>query len=324
MTVKFIKKQDSPTPILSQLIVDKLSITFEVGNDAKKRVVEGIRELEGIGKKDEATAVNPTRNYWYSIKLPGNEHFAFDGSGRTTIFLEAQPKKSNINRFCRIDFSPSHVSLDDVDALLNENFGISYWHDVVSGIVTRIDFAVDLTNVIVSEMYIWAKRYKVTDTKVSKGKTLYIGAASSACHFAIYDKPAQIKKQNQKAKLTALKCPVPALPTTRIEAKLLPDVPLKQFAEAFKSKNPFASLAVGYFGYYKIGAEHDLFNLFLMAGRVYGLNAVRSVLSKKAKSALNDLLLAKGKSEWWNPAELWAQMPEKMIGLIQGIPAEKV
>lgn len=280
-------------PKVSKILIDKIAIVFDTPYS--------------IARFEQYVKENPKQSfrsslYHVGIRLPGAEAYQFDTSHQTTITLEVGPKgKNHSTRQCRLEFNPAKVPAAYVSTMLHNEFSIEYEKHILSGMVTKIDLAVDVQDAPINMLLFRAKKYSVTKNEYGSGRTLYIGGSFSGAQFKIYDKATQMKKIKKKTNNPTLHEEIPKNVLTRIELSKKAKMPV---SEIHNLENPFGKLQVLYVGKLKTAQSNDLRQVFLHAARAIGIYPAFMNLSQAGKAEINEFLKL-GNAEWWSPKSIW-------------------
>ena len=289
----------SEVPQVSNLFIDMLTMTLSIPKEFHHKVVAGFHHAynHGWGKKDYKTA--------YSNGLKLTADFPHDEGN---ILIHCAPKKTTHN-FFRIEFNPSHANLDHLKTVLDHILPGGYASLISSGIVTRIDFTVDVSYLDATDVIAMYPKMKV-EKHIGKGgvtESKYLGAIGSNKLIVLYDKAVQIAEMNKK-KPAGLKKPVPSDKLLRVEFRLLKTgYTLKEIETV---PNPFEHLTLIAFPGSKSPQSYDpTWTLFLSVCRNEGIPSALSHFNDQDQAHYTHRLNTEGRKDWWKPEQVWSGLP---------------
>jgi hypothetical protein len=296
---------------VSDIKIDKISCTFDVPLMHRAALISSMKATAGYKRH------LPAYRWNVMIPLHPNFHQKPPKAAGSHLLLSAAPIDDGI-RFGRIEFNPTKVSAQDVWDTLLVSFGIDpEW--VLAGDVTRCDLCTDIGGVAVDELVYFYPKFSVGETRVSSGKTLYIGEKSSNRRIAIYDKRAQLIATNTTLP-AAFKFNVPTEDVTRIEFRLKKLT--LHLSALSKLSNPFGKLQIA--AYLPSQAQDAITRLFVLASHAYGVNAILYAdWLKQHSPSLKEALLSSAVN-WWNPTTVWESFPKAVDALMPAVSASKV
>lgn len=293
------------------IICDKLSITCDIPHLQQNMVFNNIKNHEGSHQNNiyhASTNIQKIKKIFppYIKPIP---------DAMTSALLQCKPKDKS-NKFLRLEFNPSKVDVNDLSVMLAQFIpdNIGYQYILENGIVTRIDFAVDVAREVVNDFLFLHPQIQNTETYHSKnksGSTVYLGATTSERRFRIYDRVPSIRSENLKIKFSIKKEPIPKFDVMRIELILKPKTTLGNFFA--EGKNPFEKLDV----ISPKGSGDDLWTLFLALARFEGAQAAMGRLSPKNKDRFKSFMDNR-QVWWWKPEKMWAMQREALEKSIRG------
>jgi hypothetical protein len=294
--VKDIYGPPTPAAKLSPLFCDKISVTFKPEPGQAEKIDPAVL---GLIEDHHARKVHKPM-YALSAEIDVSPPHSIPGSA--WLLVQCQPKANR--SYFRCEFNPSKVDLTEVRQFLDHIVPGGYPSLIKRGVCTRIDLTVDVSGVAIDDLLLSHPNFSKSSGFYGCGctETYYIGTSKSPRRFCFYDKLAETKRNN----LTQLvKEPLPEVPMTRIEVRLGQD---PYVAELASLENPFVSLQVA--SYNNDSAYgNEAFQMFLDSCRWRGAQDALLRLSPRTRKKFRQRL-AEGSSDWWRPAELWAQWPE--------------
>jgi len=308
-TNKNIPKQIQVMPV----IIDKIVITIDIPVQDRKMIIERM--------KDESAYRGGSPRYNNLLTLPLSEvclpYLNADKTGDTCLRIEADPRNPTYN-FMRFEWNPAKVDVFQIVSAI-EHFIPPLWkyEDILTKAkITRLDITIDLLNIRIDKLLFYSiqkLKTAVWNNSSSKGgRTLYLGGNRSQKCFCIYDKAALIQLKNAQ-KVPELKEDVSTEAITRIELVLRPNTTMT-LLDIPKMKNPFLDLKV--YGY-PVGPsfEDDLFVQTIARARYEGISKALRALSLSNRKKYLVMMKAYEKG-WWDPADIWKQMPNVVDSLI--------
>ncbi|MBF0434873.1 MAG: hypothetical protein HQL77_05800 [Magnetococcales bacterium] len=259
------------------LTMDKLSITFNVPDQYQNQLLKVMYADDCNSMYQKAFSFSVTRKW-----LP---YAPSAMVSTTTARLQAGPKSSVYGsakmKFGRLTFTPSKVTdIAELRSKVNQVMPVGFgWdHIMATGIVTRMDLAIDIVNVQIDDLLFVHGKTKITEVNTKSGRTEYLGGKyKSGKLVALYDKTAQIKTNNAKAVFSKDKEPVPDFPVTRLEIRLDQNAyGFKKMlvSQLFQLKNPFPNLMVASIHHQANSSlEAWVWDVFLRLARYEGAHA---------------------------------------------------
>jgi hypothetical protein len=208
-----------------------------------------------------------------------------------------------------MEWNPRHLETEGHRALLAilEQILLPEFPDIIhSIIVTRMDFAVDVTPMTPDAIFVEAESLTRGDIRTGRGgsieavnyapvETIYLGARGSATFFRIYN------RNNARTDRVSL----PPM-QTRIEAQLRPRIPLRQLYLS-RVENPFGRLLI--VDAIDASTLHDVpdrFRFFLDSVQRRGLRgALRMLRNAGTRSAYRKWMRDNFSTGWFNPDHIW-------------------
>lgn len=284
------------------LKIDKLSVVVDIPEEEHQPFCEGVwdaaKELaEGFSHPFNKGAYNTALN----LHVPE----AHSGFSKDSIRLTCDPKKAG-TAFVRLEFNPDRLGVNGVDHLRASCgwlFNGGYQQVVNGGKVTRLDVAVDISNVSVEDLIVTKKGVRKYCCFGKNGftETSYLGAPKKS-QATVYDKAKELAAKHKQP---------PAYPLTRIEMRLCPNVPLKDLVGL---KNPLLKVAAYDLATSELPLSKAQKAWFGDSCRIRGINGAIEQLPADERPAY--LKALKGaSSSWWKPEEIWTSWPTLVAAL---------
>ncbi|TLM67204.1 MAG: replication initiation factor domain-containing protein [Deltaproteobacteria bacterium] len=310
MAVIFVHKYPS-VPVVKALICDGLTMTIDVPVGKQQQIKKCIQELPGKA---------PKGNYHVSGSLPLNNQYlpsGADKTGETDLILQCDPmdkyNKNNM-RFLRAKWNPAKTDPLEVRAALCSVAPWLFDELMFNGTVTQIDLTVDVEGVRCDDLYFHYPKSTITEVRTASGRTEYIGGEKSPIRWRLYDKKAQVKQKN-KGKAKPLQESVPEQEVTRIE---LVKKPYCKLFELLAMPSPFVKLTIAAHNNLIVHNE-PCWGFFLDSCQLRGASSALQKISGSDLHGKFKARLLKGQAEWWNPENVWAQLPA-VLAKIANIP----
>lgn len=281
------------------VIIDKLAITFDVPTSQVKLIANRLHEIS----QHNFARFCGSQNYDVGAKIWLNEHLIREMSTSSCVTVHTLPKRGGY-KSCRVEWNPSKVNTDEVAFVV---FGDMLEIDFAllgSGIVNRIDLAVDVDNVQIDDLLFHVPKFQLFENRYKSGLTRYIGGRSGNRYYSCYDKRAEIIAHNMKVN-PLHRMEVPERPLMRIETRLRPKI---LWPNLINIENPFQPMELRRFssGTPSLNASDDCLWLVLAYARYAGFNAALAGFEKRAKSRmLSRILETQEACGWWRPGKLW-------------------
>ena len=296
----FLIKPDT-TVTTTGVFIDKIAITFNVPKAVESQVADRVRQLNA----DKVSRFCPSSNYVLGARMWLNEHLAHELSTNSCVTFHTTPKTAG-NRSCRVEWNPAKVSAEDVAHIVFGDYLDIDFALLNEGVVTRIDLAVDVENVLIDELLFHVPRFRIFRNDYSGGVTRYLGGRTGSRYFCCYDKQAQIAQNNKRLRPEHRES-VPGHPRTRIEARIKGST--LRFPDLRNIENPFEILSIRKFtGMIDPGTlESELTAVTLHLAQYEGLNAALDRIGGRRRKRVKQAILASQIScDWWCPKELWS------------------
>ena len=288
-------KKETVIPSHINLLIDKLSVTLN-GFSAQ--------DLDEIVK--HVHSCNKDHEFFHPI---------FDGRYKaqtqirvtptSTVLMQVSPKRVNGAQI-RFEWNPSKIGYaghEQLKLLLDGMLPHGYDHLLLSGVVSRMDIAIDVYGVNMSDVSFFTP-HACEGTKYTKSgdlQTVYLGGKDATHKWVVYNKAAQLKLQNGQE-------------ITRFEQRLKMSHPFMSLA---KFGNPLLKLTVvpNKIGYKSpTGISPELWKLFRRAYKYEPCHMVLADLEKNNRQIIRQWL--KGKAvKWWKPEQLWHSLPKVLAEL---------
>lgn len=286
------------------LLVDKISLTLPSTTEVHDAIVENLYELQFNDENVERVIYGDLlKNYLYAIKLN------FDSGEHCTTQYSPRRRRTN---FVRIEYNPSKVEPEDIRYLytLLQACIPDFSESLLRARITRLDLAFDLPVIEVSRILVFdTPRKLVSRTFQTNGKlnALSIGSQESDRFLLVYDKGLERAIRGER---------IVAQITTRFELRLKD---LNGWSELQLISNPFAHYTVLEFQNAMEVSDDHIWQWFIHATNVIGAQAALSLIENKtARKRYRDLLKARQNPSWWNPDEIWAEVPQALRWSILG------
>lgn len=292
-------------PTLTNLFSDKISMTWDCGEDLGEGITEILRHTQsdndGLIRYNRWGRLAPGYKHNWDLSIPGVEH--------APVLISALSFWTNQSAF-RLEWNPRHYDVTKSRMIwlrLLDILGDNLEDFLREAIVTRFDLAIDASPL---------KPYSilVDVTRLRKQKSIYgdrgelqslqIGNRGSALSFFIYDK-------DPDTGIAASRIP----DTTRIEARVKPQLninELDQIEPIFDRLNVYCSTdPAALTGYsntrqrinFALAQERGLQVVLQMLGRTENRNRFRNWLDDWAAT------------DWYDPADIWSTYPEALAKL---------
>lgn len=293
----------------NRLIIDKLSGTIPVSNEEdKSRIIENMIQEGGFRVSRGLYSVLLTR-------MLDKEALGYsvidDKTKKTLLRIECAPRSSN-NNFLRFEFNPSKINVNEFNELFFDITGMKFEHALDLTNFTRIDFAVDLTGISMSEIAITYGKHTAAHNILEKGITRYIGSEKANTQLCAYDKKEESKFANERR--------IPELgesthrEKTRIEIRLRRGA-INNITNLYELENPFQSVNV-----YQVSRVSELKEVnirSILALLPYkGLHSILKGISpyyrRRVRDALEDCKL-----NCWQPEDIWGELDSTLRELFE-------
>jgi hypothetical protein len=176
-------------PLDFDLTLDRLVICFYEPSDIIRKTVSS--QLPSIGKQGPG----PFRHITFSNHYQFSGSFTVAGYGHTpvNVFFQAMPRYRGKQPDYRLDFNPATVSpqgeIEILDVL--DWLGLDPWDFFSQGIVTRVDYALDLYRLSVEDViarHPRARKHQVCSGAGGVVETTYCGSPRSRERTVAYTK----------------------------------------------------------------------------------------------------------------------------------------
>lgn len=284
-------------PQVSELFIDRLCMTLDIPASQHAETVANFHKAEQFGWGIKAKV----GKYKHSLYLE-------DDAEQGQILIQCKPSNSAY-RFFRIEFNPHKANLWNLKKDIDNIVPGGYADLMKQGMVTRIDFTVDVSYLDATDIIASHSKIEVESLYAKNGsiESKYLGASSSNHQTLLYDKVAEIVHSNKK-KPKGCKVPVPTNKLLRVEYRHLKSYCTLQEHETLN--NPFVDLTLFAFPELKSEKRYDpLWTLFLATCRYKGVKNALSHFNEDDKSIYLKRLKAEGKTDWWNPKKIWDGLP---------------
>lgn len=221
-----------------------------------------------------------------------------------TVLMQVKPHSGSHQ--IKFDWNPSKIGYDGHERfklLLDGMLPHGYDHLLASGKVTRMDIAVDIHGVHISDLSFFTA-YACQGLKYARNgelQTVYLGGQDSPNKWAIYNKSAQLKLATGQQ-------------ITRIEKRLKMNISL---ADLNGYENPLLGLDVvsrKMGNKCPEGISSELWKLFRRTSRYEPCHMIFADLEKSTRQIIRQWL--KGKAvKWWQPEKVWKAFPKLLTEL---------
>lgn len=306
MPVKFSKKGVFRAPI----VIDGLSVTLEISDPAHRKQVSA--NLVALSK-GERIAGKASRK-WYSLSYL---FYATKVMEARHLLIQARPYAPN-TPFLRLEYNPANTDLEEIRAIIDLILPGGWQQFVADGVCTRIDLAVDVHGVRISDLLIFwpgMRRSRqffasgdVSFMQTDELQTYDIGAYGGKRYLCAYDRIACIRKANQKLvhKLTVAEHAV-----TRIEIRLNP---MKNWKNVALIANPFEEVTITDYSAFS-PSEDFKFSLFLRVCQVDGAQSALQRLPDHIRKAYRKRIET-ATCAWWDATAIWAGFPKALAAVL--------
>ncbi len=296
-------------PVVSPVFCDKLSATLKIEEHHYHGVLTAFENAVNDGWAKKAyTAI-----YKQSCRLQLGDY-------DTSTLIQCQPHNET-SAFFRIEANPSKLGKEgmaELQMLLNEILPHGYAGLVQDGISTRVDTAVDIMNIEMSQIVYRYPGMRLSKAYYAKGKptvycnemlSYYLGSdGGKGAQICIYDKTAQAKTHNVKHPHNKIE--VPKVPTVRIEIR---HRNRRMLSRLYTLKNLFSKLDL--YSFHKIPPRDDKFNLFVGVMQAQGLQNALLMLSGPTRK-LYRKRVESAKPDFWQPEEHWENWEAVVDGIL--------
>jgi len=281
--------------VRSDLILDRVSATVSIESASERAWINaGIEKL----KASLAYAGEARGRYKAGVRV-----YVGDVMDRTML-IQANPWLPSLSYF-RVEYNPAKVASGAIRAFIEKTLPGGWGRFVQSAKCTRIDLAVDVTGMRVSDVLVYWPGMRRSRQIFGSGhvfedsylQTREVGAYDGDRHLTIYDRSEQIRKQNKKL---ILKEDVPLGDVTRFEFRIRPRAEWSQVASM---KNVFDEVNVSEVGNF-YGANDLSFRRFLRLCQVDGAQNTLLMYSEAERKAFRKML-SQAYAPWWDSAEIW-------------------
>lgn len=232
-----------------------------------------------------------------------------------TVRLEVGPKTKTPTHTLRLEFNPTALGAPGI-AFLKKHLeelvpdGLSFAHIIANGKITRLDVAVDLVGISLTDLLVSAKSGGKQHWYLSatgKPETGYLGIGKS-------DKNAKWKTYNkrQQVKDTVKTLAEPAyggLSHTRVEYTY---TPMKSFLHLGKLENRFTEFSVAYPMAPK-GVKSHQWAFFIDSCSRRGEKAASALLPEGTLRSRYEKALVSAHASFWRPEKIWEAWPEALV-----------
>jgi len=312
MTIK-IKKNDkyyytdgSIVPTVSKIIVDKLFITADYPEADHAQIIHNFANV-----KENNAGYSQKTQYKHNCTLSSN-FAAYEGEA--TIHCVPPSKKTGYN-FFRLAMNPARVDLNYIKTEIDKILPGGYAGLMEKGRITRTDLTVDIHDIRIVEIIAAYSKMRVESHygMGSSKQSKVIGKCDKI--ITLYDKKKQLTEIMKSKSPASYLVPIPVEHLTRVEIQLKRTN--KNLKGILTLPNPFKPLSlVAYPGCMSPKNYDPLWTLFLAAcqdhGRKAALTHFETADAKKFKARLEN----EGKSDWWNPVDVWKGLPEVIDSIL--------
>ena len=312
MPVKIKDKQTGLTvPKISPLFCDKLAVTLPVSANYRTDVTN-IFKNHICGNYGAKKYWHSTSLYKHAIKIP------FDPICKNNLLFQCSPRNPK-HSFVRVEYNPSKISLMEVRVILDQILPHGFDSLYHQGKIRRIDLAVDMSWVSPHNLIFHYPGISCSRNFLKGGRiqSAYLGEKESPKQLIIYDKVAELKKQNAKTPKD-LKYQIPHYDVTRVEVRLRPDG--ISFPGLMKLSNPLDNLQLCVCK--DVDKGDDEYLLFRRLCIYEGFPQVLKLISSKDKrKKYVNKIMSDGITSFWNPDKVWAGLQDALQDA--GIPVGK-
>ncbi|WP_425987738.1 hypothetical protein [Afipia sp. DC4300-2b1] len=288
-------------------IIDKISITHQISDpELKETLIECLlQEAEQGGQFQSAPKYGSGQiQYKASVNLLVPPY-------DLPVLIQAGPKKKATSHALRLEFNPSALQSSGIAFLKSalEGLvldGLNFSEIAANGKITRVDIAVDIVGVGISDLLVSAEGGKKSHWYYSasgKPETGYLGmkAGDKNAKWTTYNKRQQLKD-------TAGNQLYGGLPHTRIEYRATPMVP---FSKLLGLDNPFLKISLAYPVIPKAAKSHE-WQFFIDSCARRGQHAALGLLPDGPMKKRYEAALAAGHKTIWRPNLIWKAWEETL------------
>lgn len=311
------------------LFIDKLSVTFQVQrSDHQMRVRDVLSGLAGSEEISLASRGSELRkNYAIAYQVIGS-------NSKTICTVQADPyelrrsaftgipprSERGLRSFMRFEWNPAALNFQEqarLGTLLRTvvpDYSIAML--MTEARVTRIDLSFDIYDVLPDSFLIYTSPLHKTVSVLYKygaeGRcnAVQIGSVKSDRHLLIYDKRLQL---NQKPR-PAGRIPILRRARTRFELRLQ----APSFQTLSDGPNPFDRYKVASRKLMRTHgfSQHEI-GFFLDSCDRRGAQAALSLIENaRLRRRYSDALLNSPCPNWWQPSDIWNQLPQVIVHAI--------
>ena len=277
--------------IQTKLSIDKISITAR--DHDPERVIHISRKLQELAGSDQFDryGIKPSRwrHFECSIPLPTSSISRADNHFRFEVGA-----KHSAHPAYRCEFNPAKIAPDginDVLQFLKSATGISLDHIISSGIVTRIDLALNLYGLSLDNSIVrsrGAQKVGLYSDRYGNPEWVALGSPRSnrTIAYAKNDNDGQFLRLERRLKPRLPLCDLPQLTDPFAQVQLIP-------TESFL---PFL--------------DKNMAEFFFDSVRIRGLNRAIKMLQPKARRAIKAMLRDPAASMLPSTTEIWKDWPQ--------------
>ena len=296
----------------SRLIIDKLAGTIPVDDETvRNRIINNMLNEGGFTVRRGLYTVVLTRmmdsqQCGYSI--------IDDKTKKTLLRLECNPRNDS-NNFFRFELNPNKINTEEFNELFHDIFGVTFEEALESANITRIDFAVDLTGIGMSELAFTYGKHTQCRNIIEQGTTRYIGTSLGATQLCAYDKKEETKHSNN---LRTTELHEDAYhEKTRVEVRLRRGA-ISNLQSLYEIQNPFSKVKL-----YSIANLKKVENItvkHLLPLLPYeGLHCVLKKISPFCRTKVRNAL-AERQLPCWDQDEIWSELGDALRELLDYAP----
>jgi hypothetical protein len=312
MPIKMIDKMTGLTvPKVSPLFCDKLVVTLPVSENYHSDIINIF--------KNHICGNYGTKKYWHSTSLYKHAvKIPFDPICMNHLLFQCSPWNAK-HSFVRVEYNPSKTVPMEVRVILDQILPHGFDSLYYQGKLRRIDLAVDMSHVSPHNLIFHLPGISCSRNFLKAGRiqSAYLGEKESLKQMVVYDKVAELKKQNAKTPQD-LKYPMPPCDITRVEVRLRPDG--ISFPGLLKIENPYNKLQLCVCK--DVAKGDDEYLLFRRLCIYEGLPQVLKLLSSKDKrQKYVNRIMSEGFTSFWKPDNVWDGLQDALENA--GIPVGK-
>lgn len=280
------------------LVIDRVSATVPISDKNEQSEIDS--RIKFIGRHWDGAYAGYVKPAGY--KLAYRLHVANDQS--STMTVHAKPVDP-YNSYLRVEYNPAKANQVRLRSYLEHILPGGWKRYVSEAFCTRIDLAIDVVGVQVSELLVYWPGMRHSRQYFASGKmyedclvlTREVGKYGGERFLTVYDRVRHLPKANMyfDKKESESECDI-----TRFEVRVRP---YTKWNGVEAMGNVFSELEVTSLSAF-VGQKDQEFGTFLMLCKAYGAQYALQRLDGK-KRALYRSRIANAYTPWWSPAGIW-------------------